>query len=95
MKLEPEDWASANNLGNLLIRWEGGKPEQNVARAIEALEEARRRAPERVEPVLNLAVAYARQGDKAKSVALAREVLQRASDEGLREQAERLIKAQG
>ena len=64
---------------------------EGVAGAIEALEEARRRAPGRVEPVLNLALAYARKGDKDKGKSLASEVLARSGDPSVREQAERLI----
>jgi tetratricopeptide (TPR) repeat protein len=95
MALDAEDWGSANNLGNLLMRREDGEPGKNVTEAIAALEEARRRAPSRVEPVLNLALAYARQGDKAKSKALASAVVQQTPDKDLREQAERLIKSLG
>ncbi|HEX8820760.1 MAG TPA: tetratricopeptide repeat protein, partial [Archangium sp.] len=95
MNLDPEAWAPANNLGNLLLSRQDGKPEENVTQAIQALEEARRREPSRVEPVLNLALAYARQGDKAKSKALASAVVKQNPAPELREQAERLIKALG
>lgn len=95
MALDAGDWASANNLGNLLMRREGGNPKQNVAEAIEALEEARRRAPSRVEPLLNLALAQARQGNKAKSKELASAVVKQSGDKDLREQAERLLKSLG
>jgi tetratricopeptide (TPR) repeat protein len=94
MDLDPDDWASANNLGNLLMRWEEGDPDERLTAAIEILEEARRRAPSRVEPVLNLALVNARKGDKAKAQALARDVLKLApaGEKELREQAERLLK---
>lgn len=95
MALDAGDWGSANNLGNLLMRREGGNPKQNVAEAIEALEEARRRAPSRVEPLLNLALAQARQGNKAKSKELASAVVKQSADKDLREQAERLLKSLG
>lgn len=93
MDLDPDDWASANNLGNLLMRWEEGDPEERLTAAIEILEEARRRAPSRVEPVLNLALVHARKGDKAKAQAHARDVLKQAptGEKELREQAERLL----
>ncbi|NMO17666.1 tetratricopeptide repeat protein [Pyxidicoccus fallax] len=94
MDLDPEDWAPANNLGNLLMRWEeGGDPEERLTAAIEILEESRRRAPHRVEPVLNLAIVHARKGDKTKAQAMAREVLKLAPADAkeLREQAERLL----
>jgi hypothetical protein len=65
--------------------------------AFEVLSEALRRAPGRVEPVLNPAIAHARKGDKAQSRAFAREVLRQApqGEKGLREQAERLLKTLG
>lgn len=97
MKLAPDEWAAANNLGNLLMRSQAGSAERNVAEAIQVLEEARRRAPDRAEPVLNLALAFARQEDKAKAQAMAREVLRLAPESAtdLREQAERLLKVLG
>jgi tetratricopeptide (TPR) repeat protein len=100
MKLDPSDWAPANNLGNLLMRWEEGSVERNLKQAIEALEEARRREPSRVEPLLNLAIAHARAGTKDQAKALAREVLQRAPASArelkeVREQAERLLSTLG
>ncbi len=93
MDLDPENWSAANNLGNLLTRWEEGDPEERLTAAIEILEEARRRAPDRVEPLLNLAIAHAQKGDKAKAKALALDVLNRApaGEKELREQAERLV----
>ena len=95
MKLDPTGWGPANNLGNLLLSRQDGKPEENVTQAIEVLEEARRREPARVEPVLNLALAYARQGDKAKSKALASAVVKQNPEPELREQAERLLETLG
>jgi tetratricopeptide (TPR) repeat protein len=95
MELDPEAWGPANNLGNLLLSRQDGKPEENVTQAIQVLEEARRREPARVEPVLNLALAYARQGDKAKSKALASAVVKQNPEPELREQAERLLKTLG
>jgi tetratricopeptide (TPR) repeat protein len=97
MALDPEDWAAANNLGNLLMRLEESRPGEKAAEAIAVLSEARRRAPGRVEPVLNLAIAHARKGDKAQSQTLAREVLRQVpqGEKELREQAERLLKTLG
>ena len=47
MKLDPADWGPAsNNVGNLLMRSNEGSEQQNLAQAVEALEEARRRAPD-------------------------------------------------
>jgi len=98
----PEDLAAQGNFARMLAatgrRSEAlGSPEQNLNQAIEALEEARRRDPSRIEPLLNLAVVYGRKGTKDKAKALATEVLQRApaSARELREQAERLIKTLG
>jgi tetratricopeptide (TPR) repeat protein len=97
MDLDEEDWSSANNLGNLLMRREDGEPEKNLSQAIEVLEEARRRAPARPEPLLNLALAHARLGHKEQAKALAGDVMKIAPAEAkeLREQAERLSKALG
>ena len=70
------------------------KKEMAVARAITVLEEARRRAPNRQEVLLNLALAYVRTGDRAKSLQLAKQVvdLQLPDGDPAREQAERLVK---
>ncbi|WP_163993380.1 tetratricopeptide repeat protein [Pyxidicoccus caerfyrddinensis] len=97
MDLDPNDWACANNLGNLLMRWEEGNADERLTAAAEILEEALRRAPSRAEPLLNLALVTARRGDKAKAQALARDVLKKApaGEKELREQAERLIKTLG
>lgn len=97
MDLDEDDWAAANNLGNLLMRLEEGDADERLTAASEILEEALRRAPSRVEPLLNLALVTARRGDKAKAQALARDVLQKApaGEKELREQAERLIKTLG
>ena len=97
MDLAPDDWASANNLGNLLMRWEEGNADERLTAASEILEEALRRAPSRVEPLLNLALVTARRGDKAKAQALAKDVIKKAppGEKELREQAERLIKTLG
>ncbi|MFL5345299.1 MAG: tetratricopeptide repeat protein [Hyalangium sp.] len=95
MELDPADWGPANNLGNLLLR----TPElpDSVKHAREVLEEAVRRAPERPEPRINLAVACMRLGDEAKAKELAKELLGRGPtlDASIREQAERLIKQLG
>lgn len=97
MKLAPADWAPANNLGNLLMRTPQGAPQEkeHLTEAVTVLEEARRRAPERIEPVLNLAIVYMRTGAKDKAQVCAREVLQRTpeSARALREQADRILKS--
>lgn len=97
MDLDPEDWSSANNLGNLLMRIDEGDADERLTAAADLLEEALRRAPSRVEPLLNLALVTARRGDKAKAQSLARDVLKKApaDEKELREQAERLIQTLG
>ncbi|NTX35080.1 tetratricopeptide repeat protein [Myxococcus sp. CA033] len=94
VKLSPDDWAPANNLGNLLMRIPEDELPGAGQQALEVLEEAHRRAPERPEPRLNLAVVHARLGQKDQAKSLARELLAlpRLAPEW-REQAERLIQA--
>ncbi|WP_426748226.1 tetratricopeptide repeat protein [Myxococcus faecalis] len=94
MKLDPDDWAPANNLGNLLMRIPEDELPGAGQQALEALEEAHRRAPERPEPQLNLALVSARLGDKQRATRLAQSLLKlERLDPEWREQAERLIKA--
>lgn len=93
MKLDPQDWGPANNLGLLLLV----KPEVPDAGKLakEALEEAIRRAPEQPEPRLNLALVSAQLGEKARAKELAQALVaqQGASlDPALLEQAQRLLK---
>ncbi|MCY1018209.1 tetratricopeptide repeat protein [Pyxidicoccus sp. MSG2] len=97
MDLDPDDWACANNLGNLLMRWEEGNADERLTAASEILMEAIRRAPSRAEPLLNLALVTARKGETLKAKAMARQVLKMApaGEKELREQAERLIKTLG
>ncbi|MHB8876541.1 MAG: tetratricopeptide repeat protein [Myxococcaceae bacterium] len=92
--LDPDNWEPANNLGNLLMRTGSDK---ELGRAIEALEEARRRAPDEPAPKLNLALAYARKKDKARSKALAAELVKGALPKAdpIRVEAERLLKTLG
>ena len=95
MKLDSSDWAAANNLGSLLMRRETNDQGEGVTQAIEALEEARRREPGRVEPALNLALAYARKGEKDHARSLAQQILAGSEHPSAREQAERLLKTLG
>ena len=92
MKLAPDDWSPANDLGNLILRRTQEEKQGRVEDAIEALEEARRRGPDRPEPLLNLALAYARLGKNAEAKALAKQLVDADLPKGeLREQAERLL----
>ena len=93
MKLDPRDWGAPNNLGNLLLRVPDELVPDATTHAREALDEARRRAPQRPEPVLNLALLHARLGETDKARSLARELLAlgRGLEKGLRQQAERLL----
>lgn len=97
MKLDPEDWRAPNNLGNLLLSTDAGNPDENLAVAVDVLAEARRRAPSRPEPTLNLALAYARLGKKDEARAQASQALELMpeSEADLRDQATRLLKALG
>lgn len=97
MALEPDGWKAPNNLGQFLLRMPAQPPEKHMPRAITVLEEAVRRKPDQPEPRLNLALAYTRTGDKAKAQSQAKQVLAANLPEGdgLREQAERLLKALG
>lgn len=92
MGLDPSDWTAPNNLGQLLLKL----PESDrfIPRAITVLEEAVRRAPNQLEPQLNLALAYARANDRQKSRDLATRLLQYQlpKDHPIRDQAERLVK---
>ncbi|WP_224248581.1 tetratricopeptide repeat protein [Hyalangium gracile] len=95
MELDPNDWAPANNLGNLLMRTPELPDAAKQARA--ALEEAHRRDPERPEPRLNLALACVKLGDKAKAKELAAELVGRGPtlEASIRQQAEQLLKQLG
>ncbi|MCP3102180.1 tetratricopeptide repeat protein [Myxococcus sp. K15C18031901] len=96
VKLAPDDWAPANNLGNLLMRIPEDELPGAGTQAAEVLEEAHRRAPERPEPVLNLALVRARLGDKDAARSHAKALLAFPQlDPEWREQAERLLKALG
>jgi tetratricopeptide (TPR) repeat protein len=94
MALSPDDWRAASNLGQLLLRIPAEPPEQHVPRALTVLEEALRRAPERPEPKLNLALASVRSGDTERSRQLAEELLDSdlPAEHPIREQAQRLVK---
>ena len=93
-KADHRDWGALNNLGHLLMRRAEGDAEENLAAAREALEEARRRSPTRLEPVLNLALLAARQLKKDEARGLAAEVVAKASpvtQQELTTQAQRLL----
>lgn len=91
-KQDHRDWSSLNNLGHLLMRREGDEAE-NLGAASEALEAAAMRAPHRLEPLMNLALVYARleREDEARDVA--QEVVSRATaaQAELKKQAQKLI----
>ena len=74
-----------------------GDEAENLGAATEALEEAAMRAPHRLEPLMNLALVYARleRTDEARDVA--GEVVSRAStaQAELKQQAQKLISALG
>ena len=88
------DWASLNNLGQLLLQREGDENE-NLEAACEALEAAAARAPHRLEPLLNLALANARLKREKEARELAEVIVERASaaQADLKDQAARLVKA--
>jgi Flp pilus assembly protein TadD len=67
----------------------------NLPRAVTVLEEAVRRAPDRPEPLLNLALAQARLGQEGKAKELVQKVLAMplAEDTDLHEEAVRLSQA--
>jgi len=94
MALDASDWVSANNLGQFLMRM---KDEALVPRAIEVLEQATKRKPDQLEPVLNLALAYARHNDVKKARELASRLLdvKLPATSPLRRQAEKLLAALG
>jgi Flp pilus assembly protein TadD len=95
MVLDPADWKPANNLGLLLLSRKDGDTTANVARAVVVLEDATRREPGQLEPLLNLAIAYSRNEQKAKGKDLAQLILAYNLPEtsSVREQAQRLVKA--
>ena len=94
MGLSPDGWRAANNLGQLLLRIPAEPADKHLPRAVTVLEEATRRAPERPEPLLNLALAHARQGKDAKAKELVQKVLAMplAEDTDLHQEAVRLSK---
>jgi tetratricopeptide (TPR) repeat protein len=71
MAMAPTAWEACNDLGLFLLR----QGQRHAARAIEVLQEARRRAPTRPEPVFNLAVACSKGGRPAESAELARQLV--------------------
>ena len=95
MALDGNDWKAANNLGQLLMRRSDGDVAKHVARAVTVLEEALRRMPKQPEPMLNLALAYARSGKKDQATKLAQELvaLGLPAKHPIRDQAERLVAA--
>lgn len=92
-RLDPENWGALTNLGNLLMHRKTGDRQMNLQAAAEALENARERSKGRLEPTLNLALAYARLGDNTRARTLANEVIQRATPQeaALRDQAQKLL----
>jgi tetratricopeptide (TPR) repeat protein len=92
MSVAPDGWRAANNLGQLLLRIPAEPADANLSRAVTVLEEATRRAPERPEPLLNLALAQARLGQEAKAKELVAKVLAMplAEDTDLHAEATRL-----
>lgn len=93
MSMDAQDWKAPCNLGLLLLQ-KGQPPERALPRAVTVLTEAMRRAPDRPEVLLNLALAHVRQNDRPKALELARKVVALELPEGnpAREQAERLVK---
>ncbi|RKG75636.1 hypothetical protein D7W82_36465 [Corallococcus sp. CA049B] len=92
MGLAPDGWRAANNLGQLLLRIPAEPANAHLPRAVTVLEEAVRRAPDRPEPLLNLALAQARLGQEQKAKELVQQVLAMplAEDTDLHEEATRL-----
>ncbi|NOJ98343.1 tetratricopeptide repeat protein [Corallococcus coralloides] len=92
MGLAPDGWRAANNLGQLLLRIPAEPANAHLPRAVTVLEEAVRRAPDRPEPLLNLALAQARLGQEQKAKELVQKVLAMplAEDTDLHEEATRL-----
>ena len=72
MAMAPEAWEACNDLGLFLLK----QGQRHMARAVEVLQEARKRAPGRPEPVFNLAVAYSKGGKGEESAGLARQLVQ-------------------
>ncbi|RKG57923.1 hypothetical protein D7V80_38740 [Corallococcus sp. CA054B] len=94
MGLAPDGWRAANNLGQLLLRVPAEPANTHLPRAVTVLEEAVRRAPDRPEPLLNLALAQARLGQEQKAKELVQKVLAMplAEDTDLHEEATRLAR---
>jgi tetratricopeptide (TPR) repeat protein len=97
MGLDPHGWKAPNNLGILLLRMPADPPNQHLPRALTVLQEAVRRSPNQPEPRLNLALVYTRMGDKENAQIEALTVLAAdlPEDSEVREQAQRLLAAQG
>jgi tetratricopeptide (TPR) repeat protein len=94
MEIDKSDWAAPNNLGQLLLRNSSATIEE-VARAVSLFEEAIRRRPAQLEPKLNLALAYLRAGQNARSLELADALLAEPMpvQHSIRMHAERLRQA--
>ncbi|RYZ37566.1 MAG: tetratricopeptide repeat protein [Myxococcaceae bacterium] len=92
MGISPDGWRAANNLGQLLLRIPAEPADKHLPRAVTVLEEATRRAPERPEPLLNLALAQARLGQEKKAKELVQKVLAMplSEDTDLHQEAVRL-----
>lgn len=91
--LEPEQWVIYSNMGLFILR-QGGM--RDLTRAIQVLEEARRRGPNRPEPLLNLALAYLKGGRTADAVALATQLVQGLPPQHpLVSQAQQIVESHG
>ncbi len=93
-KMDGRDWGSLNNLAHVLMRRGEGEEAENLGAAVEALDEARRRAPWRLEPLMNLALAHARLEHTDDAKAIATEIVERAGPQQaeLKKQAQQLLK---
>ena len=88
---DPDDWQAPNSLALLILQ---SADDHVVPEAIEFLKEANRRDPDQIEPLLNLALAYARINEPGKALDLARVAASRLSAEHpLKEQADRVVAA--
>lgn len=91
MAADVNGWRAPNNLGQLLMRMDD--PER-VGRAVTVLEEAHRRKPDQLEPMLNLALAYLKAEEREKSLTLTKRLLTYGLPDKhpIRDQAKRLEK---
>lgn len=92
--LDPSDWQAPNNMGLVLLSL--GKSDQ-LPLAVEVLEQAHHRAPSQLEPLLNLALVYARMEHFETAIHLARHVasFELGAQHPVHDQAMRLLRALG